>query len=132
MAATEDWQKYKRAHVMGELIPICISKLTDFGLLAILEPGIVGIVHMQDIDWDVTGIEVLKGFSVGDTIDTLVLSVEPEKGRVCLGIKQINRRPDRDPSETSPEHPRPVWPGSPGSPVCGSEAAKEIQGSKST
>ena len=123
MTAKDDWQKYKRAHVLGELIPICISKLTDYGLLTILEPDIVGIVHMQDIDWNVTGLEALKGFSVGDKIDTLVLSVEPEKGRVCLGIKQINRRPDCDPSDAPPKDPRPVWPGSPRSPVLGPEAA---------
>lgn len=125
MTATDGWTKFKRAHLRRELLSVCISKVTDYGLLTILEPDIIGIVHMQDIDWNTTGIELLKRYSVGDTVDTLVLSVEPEKGRVCLGIKQIKNHPDRNSGGSSPEEPRPARPSSPKSPESGAEAATE-------
>lgn len=130
MTAIEGWERFQRAHARGEILSVCITMVTDYGLLANLEPGIIGIVHMQDIDWNTAGIEVLKRYSAGDTIDTLVLSVEPGKGRVSLGIKQIRSRPDHDSDGASPEEPQPVQPSSPKSPKSGAEAAKVDQGAQ--
>lgn len=90
MTATERWKNFQRDHSRGERITGSISKITDYGLIVDLVPGIFGIVHLNDLDGNDAGIEALEQYSVGDTVDTLILTIEPERERVCLGIKQIH------------------------------------------
>ena len=49
------------------------------------------MVHMSDIAWGVTGEEALALHHKGETIKAVVLDIDPEKERISLGIKQIER-----------------------------------------
>lgn len=124
MRATGSWKKFDQNHRRGEVITGPVSRITDFGLFIDLEPEVFGIVHLNDLDWNDPGIEALGKYKVGDRVDTLILSIEPERQRVVLGIKQLGNGPDHDPDSTPPEEPDPVKPKSPTPPELGSEAAK--------
>jgi len=61
-----------------------------------LEGGIDGLVHLSDLSWDEPGEEAVKRYSKGQEVSTQILSIDPERERIALGIKQLNTDPFTD------------------------------------
>ncbi|WP_288755789.1 S1 RNA-binding domain-containing protein, partial [uncultured Pseudomonas sp.] len=64
-----------------------------FGIFIGLDGGIDGLVHLSDISWNETGEEAVRRFKKGDELETVILSVDPERERISLGIKQLEDDP---------------------------------------
>jgi len=99
MKTLNPWESFKAKHHRNERIRTTISRVSDFGLFVSLQGGIYGLVHISDIDWVVPGIVAIKNYTVGDTVDVVVLSIDAERERISLGIKQLgpDPRPDHPP-----------------------------------
>ncbi|MFV0278040.1 MAG: S1 RNA-binding domain-containing protein, partial [Parahaliea sp.] len=63
--------------------------ITDFGIFIGLEGSIDGLVHLSDISWNEAGEEAVRNYKKGDEIETVILSIDPERERISLGIKQL-------------------------------------------
>jgi small subunit ribosomal protein S1 len=50
-------------------------------------------VHLSDISWNTTGEDVVRNYKKGDTLEAVVLAVDPERERISLGIKQLEQDP---------------------------------------
>ena len=97
------WDAFAATHNKGDHVKGVIKSITDFGIFIGLEGGIDGLVHLSDISWNVDGEEAVRNFKKGEEIETVVLSVDPERERISLGIKQL----DKDPfSMYVAEHPK--------------------------
>ena len=77
----------------GAKISGTIKSITDFGIFIGLDGGIDGLVHLSDISWNEVGEEAVRRFKKGDELDTVILSVDPERERISLGIKQLESDP---------------------------------------
>src|SRR5699024_12243298 len=75
------------------LISSNINSITDFGIFICLEGGIDGLVHLSDISWEESGEDAVRNFSRGDELETVILSVDAERERISLGIKQLTDDP---------------------------------------
>ncbi|MEM7282130.1 MAG: S1 RNA-binding domain-containing protein, partial [Pseudomonadota bacterium] len=64
-----------------------------FGIFIGLEGGIDGLVHLSDLSWDLPGEEAVRNFRKGDEIEASVLSIDPERERISLGVKQLDKDP---------------------------------------
>ena len=53
-----------------------------------LDGGIDGLVHLSDISWDEND-ESIRKLSKGDIVEALILSIESDRERISLGIKQL-------------------------------------------
>jgi len=84
------WQSFSSKYAAGEQISGKIRSITDFGLFVSVGEGVDGLVHLSDISWDEAGNEAVKGYRKGDTVETVLLSVDIEKERIALSIKQLN------------------------------------------
>jgi len=58
-----------------------------------LPGGIDGLVHLSDLSWTQTGEEAIRNFKKGDELSALVLSIDVEKERISLGVKQLTADP---------------------------------------
>ena len=87
------WDEFSATHNKGDKVSGNIKSITDFGIFVGLDGDIDGLVHMSDISWDVTGEEVIRNYKKGDTIEAVVLSIDPERERISLGIKQMETDP---------------------------------------
>ena len=87
------WDEFSATHNKGDKVSGNIKSITDFGIFVGLDGDIDGLVHMSDISWDVTGEEAIRSFKKGDTIEAVVLSIDPERERISLGIKQMETDP---------------------------------------
>jgi len=87
------WDEFSATHKKGDHVSGQIKSITDFGIFIGLDGGIDGLVHLSDISWDESGEEALRNFKKGDEVETVVLSVDPERERISLGIKQLDKDP---------------------------------------
>jgi small subunit ribosomal protein S1 len=90
-AQANPWEKFAEAHPVGSTVEGEVKNATEFGLFIGLDGEIDGMVHMSDIAWGVTGEEALALHHKGETVKAQVLDIDPEKERISLGIKQLER-----------------------------------------
>ncbi|MBT5889423.1 MAG: 30S ribosomal protein S1, partial [Halieaceae bacterium] len=83
------WDAFADDHAKGDKISGSIKSITDFGIFIGLEGSIDGLVHLSDISWNETGEEAVRNYKKGDEIETVILSIDPERERISLGIKQL-------------------------------------------
>ena len=87
------WDGFAESFKKGDKISGSIKSITDFGIFLGLDGNIDGLVHLSDISWDETGEEAVRNYSKGDEVETVILSVDPERERISLGIKQLQDDP---------------------------------------
>ncbi|HBY00286.1 MAG: 30S ribosomal protein S1 [Gammaproteobacteria bacterium] len=90
------WDGFAEKHKKGDKISGSIKSITDFGIFIGLEGDIDGLVHLSDISWEEPGEETVRNYTKGDEIETVILSVDPERERISLGIKQLEDDPFMD------------------------------------
>ena len=90
------WESFSVAHAKSDAITGTIKSITDFGIFIGLEGGIDGLVHLSDISWNEPGETAVRRYSKGEQIETIILSVDPERERISLGIKQMEKDPFSD------------------------------------
>ncbi len=87
------WESFAAIHKKGDKVSGQIKSITDFGIFVGLDGGIDGLVHLSDISWQSTGEDLVRNFKKGDTVEAVVLAVDPERERISLGIKQLEQDP---------------------------------------
>lgn len=87
------WETFAATHKKGDKVSGQIKSITDFGIFIGLEGGIDGLIHLSDISWNSTGEDLARNFKKGDTLDAVVLAVDPERERISLGVKQMEQDP---------------------------------------
>ncbi|MET0065575.1 MAG: 30S ribosomal protein S1 [Candidatus Thiodiazotropha sp.] len=87
------WEEFSTTHKKGDHVSGNIKSITDFGIFIGLDGGIDGLIHLSDISWDDEGEDAIRNFKKGDEVETVVLSVDPERERISLGIKQLAQDP---------------------------------------
>jgi small subunit ribosomal protein S1 len=112
------WEDFASHHNKGDKINGVIKSITDFGIFVGLEGGIDGLLHLSDLSWNAVGEEAAHSYKKGDEIESVILAIDPERERISLGIKQL----ERDPFELYvAEHPK-------GSIVIGTVSAIDAKG----
>lgn len=87
------WEDFAQSFTKGDRVKGTIKSITDFGIFLGLDGGIDGLVHLSDISWHETGEEAVRKYKKGDELETIILSVDPERERISLGIKQMESDP---------------------------------------
>ncbi|MCZ6500690.1 MAG: 30S ribosomal protein S1 [Gammaproteobacteria bacterium] len=87
------WAEFCSSHNKGDRVQGQIKSITDFGIFIGLDGGIDGLVHLSDISWDIPGEEAVRNYKKGDDLEAVILSIDPERERISLGIKQMDKDP---------------------------------------
>ena len=91
--AANPWREFSENYNRGDKVSGQIKSITDFGIFIGLSGNIDGLVHLSDISWDIPGEEAVRSFQKGQTIEAMVLAIDPERERISLGIKQLAKDP---------------------------------------
>jgi small subunit ribosomal protein S1 len=83
------WEDFANQYTKGDVIQGKIRSITDLGLFIGLEGGIDGLVHHTEIADNLPNEEIARQFKKGDEINTIILSIDPERERVALSIRQL-------------------------------------------
>ncbi|HEU0289883.1 MAG TPA: 30S ribosomal protein S1 [Burkholderiales bacterium] len=87
------WEEFAINHKKGDKVRGQIKSITDFGIFIGLPGGIDGLVHLSDLSWGKPGEEAVRDYKKGQDVETVVLSIDVERERISLGIKQIEGDP---------------------------------------
>jgi small subunit ribosomal protein S1 len=87
------WEEFAMNHKKGDKVKGAIKSITDFGIFIGLPGGIDGLVHLSDLSWSLPGEEAKQNYKKGDEVEAVVLSIDVEKERISLGIKQLDGDP---------------------------------------
>jgi small subunit ribosomal protein S1 len=87
------WEHISERYPVGALVQGKVVNLTDYGVFIELEPGVEGLVHISEMYWTREIKHPSKVMNVGDTVNVVVLEVNPEAKRVSLSLKQTTANP---------------------------------------
>jgi small subunit ribosomal protein S1 len=87
------WEDFAREYKKGDKVKGQIKSITDFGVFVGLPGGIDGLVHLSDLSWSNAGEEAVKNFKKGEDVEAVVLSIDVERERISLGVKQLEGDP---------------------------------------
>lgn len=87
------WEEFAAAHQKGDTVKGQIKSITDFGVFIGLEGGIDGLVHLSDLSWTEPGEEAVRKYKKGEELEAVVLSIDVERERISLGVKQMSGDP---------------------------------------
>jgi small subunit ribosomal protein S1 len=87
------WKEFAENHNRGDHVAGLIKSITDFGIFIGLPGNIDGLVHLSDISWDLPGEEAVRNYQKGQQLEAMVLSIDPERERISLGVKQLAKDP---------------------------------------
>ena len=87
------WTDFSQTHTENEKIKGKIKSITDFGIFVELNGGIDGLVHISDISWESDENIDLSAYKKSDEIEAIILSIDSNKQRISLGIKQLDSDP---------------------------------------
>ena len=87
------WEEFSINFKKGDKVRGQIKSITDFGIFIGLPGAIDGLVHLSDLSWTLTGEEAVRNFRKAEEIEAMVLSIDVERERISLGIKQLEGDP---------------------------------------
>ncbi|MEN9316761.1 MAG: ribosomal protein, partial [Pseudomonadota bacterium] len=97
------WREFADNYNRGDHVTGQIRSITDFGLFIGLPGGIDGLVHLSDLSWDVPGEEAVRNYQKAQTVEAIVVAIDPERERISLSVKQLAKDPF---SSWIAEHPK--------------------------
>ena len=87
------WDEFEANFKKGDKVKGAIRSITDFGVFVGLEGGIDGLVHMSDLSWQEAPEAALRNYKKGQEVEAVILSIDVDKERISLGIKQLEGDP---------------------------------------
>lgn len=98
----EPWETAAERYKAGGRVTGTVTRLTDFGAFVELEPGIEGLIHVSEMSWVKKVRRPSDILDAGDSVDTVILSVNPGERRISLGLKQALGDPWADAAKKFP------------------------------
>ncbi len=83
------WKIFEQNNSKGDILKSQIKSITDFGIFVGLEGGIDGLIHITDISKSEDQEQAIRKYKKGDEVESIILSVDSDRERVSLGIKQL-------------------------------------------
>jgi small subunit ribosomal protein S1 len=84
----EPWETVPSKYVVGQRVTGTVTRLLDFGAFVELEAGVEGLIHVSEMSWVKKVRKPSDMLKTGDTVEAVVLRIEPAEKRISLGLKQ--------------------------------------------
>ena len=91
--SADPWSAVAERYPVSGRVAGKVVSLTDYGAFVELEPGVEGLIHVSEMSWSKRVKHPSKILNVGDTVEAMVLGLDPQARRISLGLKQIGSNP---------------------------------------
>jgi small subunit ribosomal protein S1 len=96
------WDSAAEKYKMGERVRGPVTRLAEFGAFVELEPGIEGLIHVSEMSWSKKMVTPAAIVKPGETVEAVILAVNPAERRISLGLKQALGDPWADAAQRFP------------------------------
>ncbi len=90
---TDPWEKITKKFEVGKVLRGTVRRITDFGAYVQVAPRIDGLLRISELSWTRRLAHPSEVVTVGQEIDVVVLSFQPEKHQLTLGYRQTQPNP---------------------------------------
>ncbi len=87
------WDDLEKKFKIGTKAKGTIKSIVEFGVFVDIGEAIDALIHVSDISWTRKNVNPQEEFKEGQEIEGLVISVDKENQKFCLGIKQLEEDP---------------------------------------
>jgi len=98
----DPWHTVAEKYPLGSRVQGKVISLMDYGAFVELESGIEGLIHISEMSWTKKVSHPSKILQVGQTVEVVVLNVDPSHRRISLGLKQVMANPWESAKEKYP------------------------------
>lgn len=98
----DPWHTVAEKYPVGSRVQGKVISLMDYGAFVELESGIEGLIHISEMSWTKKVSHPSKILQVGQTVEVVVLNVDPSHRRISLGLKQVMANPWESAKEKYP------------------------------
>ncbi len=91
--SSNPWDEVAKRYPTGAQVSGVVRNLTNYGAFIEIEDGIDGLLHVSDMSWVRKVSNPSEVVNKGQKVTCVVLSVDQERKRVALGLKQMNNDP---------------------------------------
>ncbi len=98
----DPWSNVIERYPVGARMSGKVVSLTDYGAFVELEAGVEGLIHVSEMSWSKRVKHPSKVLNVGDSVEAMVLGVDPGARRISLGLKQVESNPWHELTEKYP------------------------------
>jgi len=92
-AEANPWTNVEEKFPVGAKVKGKVRNMTTYGAFVELEDGIDGLLHVSDMSWTKKITHPSAMLKKGDELEAVVLTVDKERKRVALGLKQLTEDP---------------------------------------
>ncbi|MCS6952128.1 MAG: 30S ribosomal protein S1 [Bryobacterales bacterium] len=89
----DPWESVAERYPVNSRVVGRVVSITDYGAFVELEPGVEGLIHVSEMTWSRRMKHPSKVVKVGDSVEAVVLAVQPRERRISLGLKQLEPDP---------------------------------------
>lgn len=97
------WSVFAKTHNKGDKVIGKIKSITDFGIFLGLDGGIDALIHLSDLSWDEPSEQVVRNYKKGQEVEAVVLSIDVDRERISLGIKQLDQNEFTEYTDLNPK-----------------------------
>jgi small subunit ribosomal protein S1 len=87
------WNDLEAKYPVGKKVTGKIKSIVDFGLFLDLGEEVDALIHVSDLSWTKKPIILNEVYKEGDELESVVVSIDKENQKFCLGIKQLEEDP---------------------------------------
>ena len=89
----DPWKDIEKKYPVNSIQKGRITNIQNYGIFVELEKGIEGLIHISEVSWTNKNINLGEMFAVGDTVEVKVISIDPEKRKISLSLKRLEKDP---------------------------------------
>jgi len=87
------WDEVAARYPVGTVVSGTVRNLTNYGAFVELQEGVDGLLHISDMSWTRKVSHANEILKKGDPIECQILSVDEDRRRIALGLKQLAEDP---------------------------------------
>ncbi|MDA9793149.1 30S ribosomal protein S1 [Bacteriovoracaceae bacterium] len=96
------WSKIAEAYPVSREVEGTVKAVVDFGIFIDLGEVVDALIHVSDISWTKKNVNASEEYNVGDKVKAMVLTVDADNQKFCLGVKQLAENPWKKIEERMP------------------------------
>lgn len=86
------WHAFTKKYSVGDIVKKQVKSVADFGLFVSFENEIDGLIHANELSWDLKGDKAIKNYKKGDEVEAKIIEIDIEKSKLLLSIKALTAR----------------------------------------
>jgi small subunit ribosomal protein S1 len=98
----QPWDSVLSKYRIGERVRGTVTRLMDFGAFVEIEPAIEGLIHVSEMSWGKRVRKASDAVKPGETVEVVILGINPAERRISLGLKQALGDPWKEAAQKFP------------------------------